>query len=104
METRTADRTANGGVSGAPDTWTLSARETAQILGVSERSVRGAVAQFLGFIITGVLLLCALMWAYGVRPILVLPVALVVTLVIHFLFYRLLSVPLPWGLLQPIAW
>ena len=63
-----------------------------------------AVAQFLGFIITGVLLLCALMWAYGVRPILVPPVALVVTLVIHFLFYRLLSVPLPWGLLQPIAW
>ena len=63
-----------------------------------------AVAQYLGFMITGVLLLCVLMWAYGVRPLLILPVAVVVTLVIHFCFYRLLSVPLPWGLLQPIAW
>jgi putative tricarboxylic transport membrane protein len=63
-----------------------------------------AVAQTLGFVITGVILMSALMWAYGVRPMLVLPVAVVVTLVIHFLFYRLLSVPLPWGLLQPIAW
>lgn len=62
------------------------------------------VAQTLGFVITGFLLLAVLMWAYGVRPLLVVPVALVATLVIHFLFYRLLSVPLPWGVLQPIAW
>jgi putative tricarboxylic transport membrane protein len=26
------------------------------------------------------------------------------TLAIHFCFYRLLRVPLPWGWLQPIAW
>ena len=63
-----------------------------------------AVAQYLGFVITGVLLLGVLMWAYGVRPLLILPVAVVATLVIHFFFFRLLSVPLPWGLLQPIAW
>jgi putative tricarboxylic transport membrane protein len=63
-----------------------------------------AAAQYLGFVITGVLLLSALMWAYGVRPLLIPPVALVATLVIHFLFYRMLSVPLPWGMLQPIAW
>jgi putative tricarboxylic transport membrane protein len=63
-----------------------------------------AAARYLGFVITGVLLLSMLMWAYGVRRRLILPVAVVATLVIHFLFYRLLSVPLPWGLLQPIAW
>ena len=63
-----------------------------------------AVAQYLGFVITGVLLLSVLMWAYGVRPLLILPVAVVATLVIHFAFYRMLSVPLPWGILQPIAW
>ena len=63
-----------------------------------------AAGQYLGFVITGVLLLSALMWAYGVRPMLNLPIALVATLVIHFFFYRVLSVPLPWGILQPIAW
>jgi putative tricarboxylic transport membrane protein len=26
------------------------------------------------------------------------------TLVIHFLFYKMLKVPLPWGLLSPYAW
>jgi putative tricarboxylic transport membrane protein len=25
-------------------------------------------------------------------------------LVVHFAFYKLLRVPLPWGLLQPVAW
>jgi putative tricarboxylic transport membrane protein len=63
-----------------------------------------AAAGYLGFVITGILLLSVLMWSYGVRPRLILPVAVVATLVIHFLFYRMLSVPLPWGLLQPIAW
>jgi len=58
----------------------------------------------LGFIVTSVLMLAALMWSYGVRPLLIGPVAIVATLVIHTGFYRLLKVPLPWGLLQPIAW
>ena len=35
---------------------------------------------------------------------LILPVAIVTTLVIHAGFYKLLKVPLPWGVLQPIAW
>ena len=33
-----------------------------------------------------------------------LPVALVMTLLIHYAFYKLLRVPLPWGVLQPFAW
>ena len=33
-----------------------------------------------------------------------MPVAIVVTLVIHYAFYKLLQVPLPWGVLQGIAW
>jgi putative tricarboxylic transport membrane protein len=32
------------------------------------------------------------------------PIALVLTLLIHYAFYKLLRVPLPWGVLQPIAW
>lgn len=62
------------------------------------------VAKTLGFIITGIVLLVALMWAYGAPRKLILPVAIVATLLIHAAFYKLLSVPLPWGLLQPIAW
>ena len=32
------------------------------------------------------------------------PIALIVTLLSHYAFYKLLRVPLPWGLLQGIAW
>jgi putative tricarboxylic transport membrane protein len=32
-----------------------------------------------------------------------LPVALIATLVIHFAFYKLLRVPLPWGVLEAFA-
>ena len=45
MDERTTDGTADGGVSGAADTWPLSAREAAQSLGVSERTVRRAIAR-----------------------------------------------------------
>jgi putative tricarboxylic transport membrane protein len=31
-------------------------------------------------------------------------ISLIATLVIHTAFYKLLRVPLPWGLLTPIAW
>ena len=45
MDERTTNGTANHGVSGAADTWPLSAREAAQRLGVSERTVRRAIAR-----------------------------------------------------------
>src|SRR5215207_1288064 len=45
MDERTPNCTANGGVSGAADTWPLSAREAAAALGVSERTVRRAIAR-----------------------------------------------------------
>ena len=61
-------------------------------------------ANFLGFIITGATILAVLMWSYGVAFRLLLPIAIIGALLIHFAFYKLLSVPLPWGLLQPFAW
>jgi putative tricarboxylic transport membrane protein len=61
-------------------------------------------ANFLGFIITGAIILAVLMWAYGVTFKVLLPVSIIGALVIHLAFYKLLSVPLPWGLLQPFAW
>lgn len=59
---------------------------------------------WLGFIVCSLLMLSALMWSYGVRRVLIAPVAIVATLVIHAGFFKLLKVPLPWGVLQPIAW
>ena len=62
------------------------------------------VANFLGFIITGTIILAVLMWSYGVAFKVLVPVSIVAAVVIHLAFYKLLSVPLPWGVLQPLAW
>ena len=58
----------------------------------------------LGFLLTAFVYLAALMWVLRVRLGLVLPVALTMALAIHYAFYKLLRVPLPWGVLQGIAW
>ena len=58
----------------------------------------------LGFFITAVVFLSVLMWAFAVPRLRIVPLALVVTLVIHYAFYTLLRVPLPWGVLEGIAW
>jgi putative tricarboxylic transport membrane protein len=57
-----------------------------------------------GFIITGTVYLATLFAVFGVRPKLILPLAVVVTLAIHYAFYKLLRVPLPWGVLQGVSW
>ena len=58
----------------------------------------------LGFIPCGIVVLCAMMWTLGVRARIILPIALITTVVIHGIFYKGLRVPLPWGVLQPFAW
>jgi putative tricarboxylic transport membrane protein len=60
--------------------------------------------QRLGFIVCGTIYLAALMLVLRVRAARALPVAVVMTLLIHYCFYKLLRVPLPWGWLQPLAW
>ena len=58
----------------------------------------------LGFIPTAMIYLAVLFAVFGVSPRWNVPIALAVTLLIHFSFYKLLKVPLPWGLLSGIAW
>ena len=58
----------------------------------------------LGFIVTATIYLVVLFWVFGVARKWMLPIALVATLVIHAAFYKLLKVPLPWGLLQGITY
>jgi putative tricarboxylic transport membrane protein len=62
------------------------------------------VVDKLGFILTGFLYLLAFMWVLQVRLVRAIPIALIMTLAIHYAFYKLLRVPLPWGVLTPIAW
>ena len=58
----------------------------------------------LGFLLTAFVYLAALMWVLRVRLAVAVPVALVMALAIHYAFYKLLRVPLPWGVLQGVAW
>lgn len=63
-----------------------------------------AAADTLGFIPVGIVVLASLMLTLRVSPGRVVVVSVVATLVVHFAFYKLLRVPLPWGLLTPLAW
>ena len=58
----------------------------------------------LGFIPTAVIYLSVLFAAFGVSPRWNLPIAIIVTLLIHYSFYKMLKVPLPWGVLTRVAW
>ena len=60
------------------------------------------VAGSVGFLIVAPLILIAMFVAYGVRPGVAIVTAVIVTLVIHFAFYKLLRVPLPWGVIRPL--
>lgn len=60
-------------------------------------------ADALGFLICAAVILLCLFLALGVRVPLALGLAIVLPVVIHLIFYKVLRVPLPWGLL-PVLW
>jgi len=60
-------------------------------------------ADKLGFLVCGALILLSLFLALRVKPRLAVPLALALPVVIHLIFYKLLRVPLPWGVL-PVLW
>lgn len=61
-------------------------------------------SEWLGFLPTASLILLALFLVLKVPPGRAVLIAVVATLVIHFAFYKLLRVPLPWGVLKGVAW
>jgi putative tricarboxylic transport membrane protein len=63
-----------------------------------------AAAQVLGFLPTAMLILLAMCLVLRVPPLRAVLVAVIASLVVHFAFYKLLKVPLPWGLLQGVQW
>lgn len=87
------------------DDWVRSPRHVAAfavVVGVNVFYI--AFVDLLGFVITAILYLAALFAVFRVRARWIVPLAIVVTLMIHYAFYKLLRVPLPWGLLQGVAW
>jgi putative tricarboxylic transport membrane protein len=58
----------------------------------------------LGFFLTAIVFLSVLWLTFGVNRRLIVPMALGVTLAVHYMFYSVLRVPLPWGVLGGIAW
>ena len=61
------------------------------------------LANAVGFLIIAPLALFAMFIAFGVRRRTAVIVAFVGTLVIWYAFYKLLRVPLPWGVLERFA-
>lgn len=62
------------------------------------------VAGALGFLPTAVIILTVLFYVLKVPLGRSLLIAVIAALAIHFAFYKLLRVPLPWGVLTNFAW
>lgn len=58
----------------------------------------------LGFIPTSLLILTTLLTRFGSAWPLSVILAIATTFIIHTLFAKVLLVPLPWGILLPVAW
>lgn len=57
-----------------------------------------------GFHVTAAISLFAAVLIFGGGPLAAIALALAGTVVTHYVFYSVLRVPLPWGLLEPVAW
>jgi putative tricarboxylic transport membrane protein len=62
------------------------------------------VSDWLGFIPTAFLIMLVLLKSFGSGLITSVVVGALTTLAVQALFARVLLVPLPWGVLQPVAW
>lgn len=81
--------------------WVRSPRHAIAFLAI----VGGVVAMIrwtddLGFLLLAPMVLFVWLMALRVRPVLALVIAIAVSVGIWYVFYKLLRVPLPWGLLQ----
>jgi len=63
-----------------------------------------AFSTWLGFIPTALVIQSVLLIRLGSSPLASITIAAISTMLIHTLFAKVLLVPLPWGLLLPVAW
>ena len=84
--------------------WLRSARATLGVASVVAGLLFYVVAaDKLGFYLTALLILVVWMRVLGASWRMTVPVAVIATVVIHLSFYKLLRIPLPWGLLERYA-
>ena len=87
------------------DDWVRSPRHVLALAVVLGSIVFYILAStWLGFLPSAFLILLALFLVLRVPVGRAVLIAVVATLVVHFAFYKLLRVPLPWGLLTGVAW
>lgn len=87
------------------DDWVRSPRHVVALIILLGSIVFYIVAStWLGFLPTAIIILAALFSVLRIPLWRALPMAVIATLVVHFAFYKLLRVPLPWGVLTPYAW
>jgi putative tricarboxylic transport membrane protein len=85
--------------------WVRSPRHVAAfVLLVASVLFYIVAAQKLGFLLTATLILTAMFYVLRVPLGKSLLIAVIASLVIHFMFYKLLRVPLPWGILVNHSW
>ena len=85
--------------------WVHSSRHIAGFIGVIGSVVFYIlVIDWLGFFLTSFIVLTVLFRVFGVALGRSIVIAAIATFVIHFAFYKLLRVPLPWGLFSNFAW
>jgi len=84
--------------------WTRSARHIVAVVAVVAACLLYiALADLVGFLLVAPPLLAVLFVIFGERPGRAIVVAVIATLVVWYAFYKLLRVPLPWGLLKNFA-
>jgi putative tricarboxylic transport membrane protein len=85
--------------------WVRSPRHVAGVGGVIGSVIFYIVAsEKLGFFLTSLLILTVCFRLFGVALGRSILIAAIATFVIHFAFYKLLRVPLPWGVFTDFAW
>ena len=85
--------------------WVRSPRHAAGVAGVIGSVIFYIVAaDRLGFYLTALLILTICLRLFGVQLGRSIVIAAIATFVIHFAFYKLLRVPLPWGVFTNFAW
>jgi putative tricarboxylic transport membrane protein len=84
----------------SPGLWLKSPRHVGNfVLTIGVLVFYVLAANQLGFIVCAVLILLALFVKLGVKVPVAVPIALMTAFVIHLIFYKLLRVTLPWGVL-----
>lgn len=94
----------NGGPSIALGAWTGHPRAVLAFLSVpAGLGAYVLLAEPLGFHLTGFVLLLGWTLGFGARPGVALAISVIAPIAIHLAFYKLLRIPLPWGLLEPFV-